>query len=529
MIGPWIAPSLVLVTSLIMKVINSSKSQQQSIKEIALIQSVGSVGGLVSVGIGFTFPALYFLDKPTFNNLVNNPFWFCSVLAFICFSAGSFGMWIARSLGDSMVNKSDLPFPVSQLVYKTITSQSQTKQAKSMFLGFSMTALLCYLRDGLSIGSKVKFPKILPVKDLFIFQRLFGKEAHISISPMLWAIGFIAGPSIAFPLFIGLLSRYFVLTPINLHSQYLPITLFKPMNFQMLTMAFCSGIILAEILPGLLKYPSMIWNGAKKFFEGDHFKKIKNLDFNFFSNKGDTTNLFDKLEILIGIVLSVIFFSYFKFSILSQILILTLSVMVSYYISYFGAKLGMVQIGRFVTFVMLPAILIFKLSYFQIVLMCVFVGVCVCVVPNVLFNYKIGKMCDISFERMHMYQWLGVVTTSMSIGLFLWLFLSNLQLGSAELFGQRGLNRALLIQSFNFNWTVVFIGFLYGLIIRKLKISPAMVFGGIMMPNSMTIGLSIGALGSLLTQDRQEHFPFFSGVFTSETIWLILSILLRMI
>ena len=131
MIGPWIAPSLVLISSLIVKIMNSRKSEQQAIREVALIQSVGSVGGLVATGIGFVFPTLYFLDKPTFNNLVSSPLWFCMILSSICFAGGAFGMWIARSLGDSMVNKSDLPFPVSQLVYKTITSQSQRKQAKS--------------------------------------------------------------------------------------------------------------------------------------------------------------------------------------------------------------------------------------------------------------------------------------------------------------------------------------------------------------------------------------------------------------
>jgi len=75
----------------------------------------------------------------------------------------------------------------------------------------------------------------------------------------------------------------------------------------------------------------------------------------------------------------------------------------------------------------------------------------------------------------------------------------------------------------------VLFGFLFGYLLKKLKISPSMAFGGILMPNNLTIGLVIGAVASTLVAKKEDHFPLASGIFAGETMWLIVSILAKMV
>jgi len=544
MLGPWIAPILVLVASSMFKLARSKQSSEQTTTNLVLIQTVGSVGGAAATAAGFTLPTLFFLDKVQFQSWMDTPISFCSFIAVTCLAAGSFGIWLARAFADKLIIKEKLSFPVSHLIHKTITSQTQSNQARNMFSGFFGTAFFCFLRDGFQLGS-LHLRNLIPTKNIFVLQSLLGKEFHIVIMPMLWAVGFIAGIKIAFPLLVGMISRYLVLTPLNLHSLYLPFRLFPVLDKQTLTMAFCSGMILSEVIPGLLKYPGIMWDSIKNFsgydylthlrsfrdiFNNSLVSKIKNI---FKPKNSPNSSPIDRfltsLEALFAFGLSIALFTYFQFPILAQLFILTLTVMATYQISMLSGKIGLVPYGRFVTFVMIPTMLLFKLSFFQITLLCLFVGICSAVATDLLFDYKIAELCNISFQRIHRFQWLGLLATAAGLGFFFWLLITNLHLGTTELFGQRGLTRSLMIQSLNFDLTVVFLGFLFGYILKKIKISPSMAFGGILMPNNLTIGLVIGAIGSTLVKDKMEHFPMASGIFAGETMWLIVSILAKMI
>ena len=177
----------------------------------------------------------------------------------------------------------------------------------------------------------------------------------------------------------------------------------------------------------------------------------------------------------------------------------------------------------------MASLFMFQLDSFQITMLCVFVVISCAAASDLIFDYKIGHTFGISFDRIHKYQWLGLIATAIGIGACFWLFFTNLQLGSAELFAQRCQNRALLIQSLNFDWRVILIGLGYGFLLRRIKISPTMVFGGLLMPNGLTFGLAIGALGTLLSKNPKENHPFFSGVFASESIWIITRIILKAI
>lgn len=550
MVGPWIAPAIVLASSIILKLRTRVVDKGQVNKELALIQTIGSIGGIIGVGVGFSLPTLYFLDPTVFNNLIANPLYFSVFIAVLCIAAGGLGIWLARIFADKFVIKEKLSFPVSSLIHKMITSQSQEKQAKKMFLGFSFSWVICFFRDGI-----LNFKGLLP-KVFYIFPSLIGNNFAISIMPMLWAIGFITGVGIVFPLFIGLLSKYLILWPLNNHSLYLPFKLFSPMPQGEFVMAFAAGLVLSGLILGLLKYPGQIFKKIKNFSGFNYFKKKdlfkdeslqdeslqdeslqdKSSDRNFFQEKilkiknknfKSVMKLFLNLELVFVLTVSFLFLSYLKFSIASQILLLIFIVLATYQISYLAGKIGLVTFGRFATFIMIPMMMFFKLDFMQITMLCVFFNVCAAAASDLLFDYKVGQLCNVKFKTIHRYQWLGLVVTSITIGFFLWLLFTNFQIGSPDLFAQRGKSRALLIQSLSFDWRIVFVGFFYGVILKKLKISPTMVFGGILMPNYLTIGLAIGALLSYLSKKSSDEIPFWSGVFAGESIWILFFILLK--
>lgn len=512
MLGPWIAPTLVLLASLCFRFKKQYSSDEKN-REIALIQTAGSLGGIIATAVGFTIPTLFFLDKAQFSTLLASPISFSFLIGSTCLAGGSLGIIIGKALKGKFLHNKSLPHPYSHLIHKTITAQEQGKQSKQLLAGFSLSWAFCFVRD-----------KLLTCKEFFVFPSLLGQGVPIVIMPMLWAIGFIAGAKIIFPLLVGMLSKYLVILPINNHSLYLPIKLFPVYEQEIFGMAFCSGLILAEILPGLLKYPGIIVNQIKNYSGYSYINKVshyKNHLKALVSWKGkDLEGIFS----LIAIALVLLFL---HFSLLSLFIIIPLTIIAAYNVSTIGCKIGLVQIGRFTTFVMIPMLLFFPMTPLQVTFLCVLVASCITTTSDVLFGYKIGSLCSVEEKQTHRLQWLGLIVTALCIGFFLWLLFTNLEIGSTELFAQRGKARALLIQSFTFDWIIVIIGLLFGLLLQRLKISPSMVLGGILMPNGLTIGLVFGAIGAFIIKKRQEYFPFFSGLSAGESIWFLLSLLLQ--
>jgi hypothetical protein len=527
MIGPWIAPALVLIISAVMKLARQKVGGSDSHKTIALLQTVGSVGGLVATSVGFTLPTLYFLDASLFNEWMAQPFYFCLLLGGACISAGGFGIWLARVFSNKMILEEDLQFPVSNLISETITvSAAGGEKIWQLVKGFFVTWILCFFRDGIQVGSWLKIGKLIPSRSFFLFPEWLGKNLPFSIIPMFWAVGYIAGPGIVMPLLIGLLSKYLVVWPFITYAGRLPFELFSPTSVGNFTMALCAGLAVSEAASGILKWPGLIAGGARSLFNPNIIERIRNFKF---VRSREKKSHFSIKEATFAIALAFGFLSYCQFSIPAQLFIVLGTAFSSYHISYLGAKIGLVFFGRFATFVMLPSLFMFDLSSFQITMLCVFVVISCAAASDLLFDYKIGHTFGISFDRVHRYQWLGLLATAIGIGACFWLFFTNLQLGSSELFAQRCQNRALLIQSINFDWRVILIGVGYGFLLRRMRVSPTMVFGGLLMPNSLTFGLVLGAIGTYLSKDPKENFPFFSGIFASESIWIITRILLAVV
>lgn len=529
MIGPWIAPTVVLMASLFLKLRSRKRSHNEVSQELTLIQTMASVGGLVAIGIGFTLPTLYFLDQAQFMTLLSQPLSFIGLIAATTIAAGGLGNWLGRMFAHRLIVQENLPFPVSSLIYTTINSQAQESQARSMMTGFGLTTVVCMLRDGVTLGRFFSLPALLPWREI----QLFHPEFMLSFSPMIWAIGFTTGFSIALPLLVGMISKYLVIYPLNYHAHYLPIALFQPFKEENFVMAFCSGLVIIELMSGLFASPRKILAWLRKSFSINLSSLLEESSVDHGHDQQQTASShwqwWCKIEPFVMIALLGGWLGYFAFPYASYLFFMSVIAIVTYQTNYLGGKIGLVQFGRFVTFVMIPALLFFKLNAVQITMLCVFVSIVLATSSNLLFEYKVGDLCSLSRRKIYSYQWLGLIVSAVALGVAFWLLFNHLTIGSAELFAQRGKSRALLVQSLNFDPYVVALGMLYGLALKPFKMSPTMVFGGILMPNSLTIGLVLGAAGSLMSKKPQEQYPFWSGVFSAESVWLVANILLRMV
>jgi len=354
---------------------------------------------------------------------------------------------------------------------------------------------------------------------------------------MVWAMGFIVGMGIAFPLLVGFLARYFVLYPLNYHSLYVPFSFFAPLSESRFTMAFCSGLVLNGLVFTLLRYPAMIWQLSKQYSGYDFLHAARNWRRLFRSSRTTTEESGKRITIYeafmrnaepltIGLA-CILFLGYFNFSLISQVVMIGLTILFSYQIAYFSGKVGLVPFGRFTTFVMLPFLTFFRLDYLQLTILCVFTNVCFGAATDLLFDYKVGSLCGIPYHRVHRYQWLGLVVTSLSMGGILWFLFTNFTIGSPELFVHRARVRALLVQSLSFDLAPMILGFLFGFVLKRYKLNPMMVFGGILMPPSITIGLMIGACISWFDTKAKDHIPFWSGIFAGESTWVMVQVFLK--
>lgn len=513
-IGPWIAPTLALLGMLIFGFFSGSVSKKES--NIVLVVSAGSVGGILANAFAFYFPTFYFLDRAYFNSWMASPIYFCCMLTGLGLLSGWFGLWIANLFEQKFIVQENLSFPIGQLVHQTIIAQGQMKKALELIVGFFSTGIFCLLQDGLWSfnGFIPKSITLLSPRMLSIFHIPL---VSLDIWPMLWALGFVTGHVIALPLAVGVLAKFFLAGPIN--SFIFPVI---PSLEFMLT--FSTGLVLFSAVTGFIATPKSLWKAVKNIMHGS-FSKSKNKQSRLVQ---DFRSYFVEFGLLI--IPMVAFLYYLGFSLLAQLYLIPFTFVCAYQIANIAGKIGFAFMGRFSTFVMVPAMFLFALNSMQIAVLVTFVGLVGGVATDILFGRKLARLANVSLVRIKRYQYLGLLVSALSVGIVFWLLINHFGLGSKELFAYRAQNRGLLIDVLrnakSFNLYVLILGFLFGYIVQKMKISPMLVLGGLFMPINVSLGLVIGGFGAFLTKNKEKWFPFWSGVYAANSIWMLIRAIL---
>jgi hypothetical protein len=190
-----------------------------------------------------------------------------------------------------------------------------------------------------------------------------------------------------------------------------------------------------------------------------------------------------------------------------------------------AGKIGLAQLGRFATFVLVPALFLFNLDVVQIAVISTFVEAVSGVAVDVLCGRKMVQLAEGSQSAARRYQYLGLCVSCIAIGIVFWLLIHRFKLGSPELFAQRSQARQLLVGAKQFDYWVLLIGILFGLVLKKIKLNPMLVLGGLLMPINISLGLVIGGIGAVSVRNKEDWYPFWSGVFAANSVWMLIKAL----
>ncbi len=501
-IGPWIAPTVVLCAMLMLRLFQV----QHQVQPLSFIAAASSVGGILATACGFSFPTLYFLDPALFAQWMAQPLYFASVLTGLSFVSGLFGIAAANMLEDRLIVQDKLAFPIGQLVYKMIAVSQQIKKAYELLIGFAATALFCVFRDGLSFVSGF-IPASITLVHAMQISILSIPLIRFDMEPMYWAIGFVTGHVIALPLAVGALAKIILVDPVNaMWFRYLSSVEF--------VLAFCSGMVLYGVVASFTSLPAM-------FLKGLHWCKA-GMNGPFKEKGHGQSGYIPWLELGCAFLLGVIFLRYFQFSLISMLFLYVASFACIYQIAIIAGKIGLAPLGRFATFVMVPAMLIFRLDTIQIVFVATFVEICGGVTADILFGRKMARLAKVDRRIVGWYQYGGLIVSSAVVGIVFWLLINHFQLGSAQLFAYKAKSRQLLIHATQFNYVVLALGAIFSWVLKKVRVNPTLVLGGLLMPINISLGLIFGGILTFLVADREEWDPFWSGVFASNSIWMLI-------
>jgi hypothetical protein len=236
------------------------------------------------------------------------------------------------------------------------------------------------------------------------------------------------------------------------------------------------------------------------------------------------------IQLCFVLMCNMIFLYWFKFTFVQQLYLLVFSAVCIYQMLIIAGRMGIIPLGRFATFVMVPGMFLFNFDFVQVTLVAAFVEIAGGVAGDALFGRKLALLAKINHTKIVSYQWLGLIICSLSIGIIFWLFIHTLGVGPESVLpATKAASRALLIAFKSFDWYVLAMGFVFGYLLTYVKVNPALLLGGILMPPSISVMLIAGGLLTYITKNKEQYYPFLSGVSAGNSIWMLAEILLKVI
>jgi hypothetical protein len=506
-IGPWMGPTLALMGTVLLQAFGKRISRDQML--FAVIS--GSLGGILATALSFSFPTFYFLNPSLFNQWISHPVAAIGSLSALCIIAGGLGLWVAYFFEESLLKQEELTFPVGKLVYEIASASDQKSNSRQLMGGFFTTMAYCFMQAStwfkrtvvvspLTVLSKTKFFNVFTIPAL---------QFDLSLMPMLWSIGFIAGHLITVPLLVGTLTRIFCAD--ILHAKF-----FMHLTNSEFMLAFCSGMVLSGAAMSLVIMPQKMW----KFFNKSKAKKFTQADLAKYMTKQSIV----PIAAVLGLFCVVL--SYFKFSLLAQLYVVICSALCAYQIVVIAGKIGMALLGRFATFVMLPGLFLFGLNAMQVTVVAAFVEICGGIATEILFGLKTAQLANLNKKETKKFQIFGLILCSITVSVVFYLLVTNFELGSSHLFAQRSQARALLVQAGNFDYYVVAVGIMFGFVLKHFKLNPMLVLGGLLMSLPLTLGLVSGGLSTFLVKKKEKWEPLCSGMYAANSLWMVIHALL---
>ncbi len=524
-IGPWIDTTLVLMGMLIFSLFRSWYSDSALRRALGLSTAAGGIGGILATGAGFSFPTLFFVDNARFCALLNSPFLWAITVSSVAFAAGSLGLVIAHVFEHTFIVKEELSFPIGELVYKMINAADSMRKAFMLGAGLLSSSVFLGIRGSISFLQR---PLVLLYKHSWGFIALPHIAVQTDLLPMFWAIGFVTGHVIAIPLLLGILAKYLCIEP--LHKLYGAgcalvaksglgqcaegIVMHSTLSMHDFTIAFCSGMVLYGAVLSFFSLPRIVVSA---------YRNMRAKTGGFFTNY---TLQGSPLVWAVGLAMLGVnswILSYFEFSWLAQLYLLVFTVICTYQMLFIAGKIGLAPLGRFATFVLVPGMFLFGFTPLQITLVSMYVEIAGGVACDALFGRKMAHLAGIDRPSIHCYQWLGLVISSLCVGAVMWVFVNHFGIGAepGALAVAKGASRALLVNVKSFDIATLLLGMFFGYLLKLARVNAVLLLGGILMSPDLSVMLILGGLSTYLVADKEQYYPFWSGVFAANSLWML--------
>jgi hypothetical protein len=465
--------------------------------------AASSIAGIAATACGFSFPAIFFLDQQLYHSMVANPIFFVSLVSCLVFIGGWFGILVA-TIFENHVRQDDqkYTFPIGQMIFTMANNAHSQFQSAQLWAGSIAFAAWAWAQQ-----KTLLLPSTVTVTQrALLFFKLPAVRFDFTVLPMLISIGFVTGHVIAKPLVAGIALKLLFLDPLRSHYYtFLTATEFL--------LAFCAGMVLCGILHAIISIPQSLKSLNHTIMQG-HYKTTLRTCINI--------GQLYLLEWIFFLILFCFACWYLQISLVVQLYTLITTYFCVYSMIIIGATMGIAPLGRFATFVMVPALFLFSLDYVQLICIATFVEIAGGVAVDVLFGRKAARLANINHTWIRWVQYAGLCLASLFCGVIFLLLSSKFQLGSSVLGAYKAQARALLIHAHQFNYVIVTCGIACGWFLGKCKINPSMVLGGILMPFDYSFALVAGGtLGTMLKQ-KNHWIPAASAIFAANSLWMII-------
>lgn len=498
-LGPWIEPTLVMMAVAGIRLL-SSMTEGATRELLSCIAVSAGIAGIAATACAFAYPTFYFLNPGLFGEWLAQPFSFISTLAVLILVSGLIGFALVQWCGNTLLARDKLAFPLAQLVNKIIVSADSLAQSIQLMAG-SLCAVLINVFFYVSRTIPKEFTLFGGYSSAYFTVSRVMIQADSAL--MLFALGFVTGHVIAIPLIVGAIAKTLVVLPI--HKIF-----FSGVLSENMILGWCAGMALYGAL-------SMTVSALKRL----KWSSILSLKGIFSRGFGLNNAL-----ILYGpLFVAGLFFLTFGFNVLAVIFVVLGALAASYQVVLIAGEMGIAPLGRFATFVMLPGLLLFHFTDLQTTIVATFVELCCGLSAQIMCGRKIQLLNGVNKKKILVAQILGLVIAALVISVLIWRLSLVSGLGQPPLMAQKAYTRALLVKSHEFNGIVMILGMIFSWLLQKFKINAVLVISGLVMPFEYIIPLVIGGTMSLFIVNREKYYPFWSGVFATASLFMLLKLL----
>lgn len=478
LLGPWVAPVFVVVAMVIAQAIIAKRWFQE---HVVITIAAGSVGGMIGTCLGLTLPSFYLLYKDAFDVKLANPVSFYTWITLSVLCAGIIAFLIVHFIKDHMFTERNFPFPMSRFVYDMIYMDSQKKSYRLLLVGIILSSIW----NGVAMIGRAAL-------------QLYG--AQLNLIPMMISIGFVAGSRISIPLLIGLVTRTGALEVV--HDKF-----FASMIQAEFLVMFCSGMLLPLILDVVISL--FTFQGIKEIINSHELKrKLHSVNFVMLA--------------CIALVISSFYLKLDDVSLRGQLYALPVLFVVCFYVAGIVGEIGVVEFDSFVWFVILPIVYFVSMSAPGVLEIVMFSILCIGIVVDLLFSYKLAHIAGVSAQKVLKYQIVGFLVAAICSGFVIFGYFKSFDLGGLQLFVSKAYELDDVINFGAYNYKVVICGFLWGIIIRLMNKELLAVIGATLMSPSVSIWLIVASSLSGLVYQREKLYPLWFGVYAGHSLWMII-------